>query len=298
MEHRTSNIEHRTSNIEHRTSNIEHRTSNIEHRTSNIEQVNSYNTTVDPPRFHCPTPMAVGHRLDLPERVAHHAIKVLRLRRGDALTLFSGAGGEYLARIAGVERACVSVEVSDWLATERESPLSITLVQALQAGEKMDLTVQKAVELGVDRIVPVISRRSVLRLEGQRALRRLEHWRGVVVAACEQCGRNRLPEVLLPERLEQWLRRKPTAGVVRLMLAPAAGYSLANLSAPPAGGSIELLIGAEGGLAPEEARLAVLSGFLSVCLGPRVLRTETAGLAALAAIQFLWGDLKEETTDV
>jgi 16S rRNA (uracil1498-N3)-methyltransferase len=242
-------------------------------------------------------PLAVGQNVDLPERVAHHAIKVLRLRRGDVLTLFNGAGGEYRARIAGVERARVSVEVSGWHATEREPPLSITLVQALQSGEKMDLTVQKAVELGVDRIVPVISSRSVLRLEGERALRRLEHWRSVVVAACEQCGRNRLPEVLLPERLEHWLARNSPTGGVRLMLAPAAGCSLAKVQ-PPVGGAVELLIGAEGGLAPEEVRLAGLAGFLSVRLGPRILRTETAGLAALAAIQFLWGDLKEETTDV
>ena len=243
-------------------------------------------------------PLAVGQNLDLPERVAHHAINVLRLRRSDALTLFNGAGGEYRARIVGVGRARVSVEVSDWLATERESPLSITLVQALQAGEKMDLTVQKAVELGVDRIVPLISIRCVLRLQGERALRRLEHWRGVVVAACEQCGRNRLPEVLLPERLEHWLARNAPACGVRLMLAPAAGRSLANVPGPPVGRAVELLIGAEGGLAPEETRLAGLAGFLPVRLGPRILRTETAGLAALAAIQFLWGDLKEETTDV
>jgi 16S rRNA (uracil1498-N3)-methyltransferase len=250
------------------------------------------------PRFHCPVPLAPGSVVDLPQRVAHHAIRVLRLRCGDALTLFNGVGGEYSARITDIERERVSVAVLDWLATEREAPLAITLVQALQAGEKMDLTVQKAVELGVDRIVPVISRRSVLRLDGERARRRLEHWRGVVVAACEQCGRNRLPEVTLPEGLERWLARAPARATLRLMLAPAAGRSLANLPVPPTGAALELLIGAEGGLAPEETRLAALSGFLSVQLGPRVLRTETAGLAALAAIQFLWGDLKEVTTDV
>lgn len=243
-------------------------------------------------------PLATGECGDLPERVAQHAVKVLRLRCGDALTLFNGAGGEYTARIVDVDRARVSVEVLDWHGSECESPLSITLVQALQAGEKMDLTVQKAVELGVHRIVPVVSRRSVLRLEGERARRRLEHWCGVVAAACEQCGRNRLPEVVLPERLEHWLTRKCQAGVVRLLLAPAAGRSLAKLPGPPAGGSVELLIGAEGGLAPEETQLAALADFLPVRLGPRILRTETAGLAALAAIQFLWGDLKEETTDV
>ncbi len=243
-------------------------------------------------------PLAVGRIVDLPDTVAHHAIKVLRLHGGDALTLFNGDGGEYTAQVVRIERTRASVEIVDWLDRERESPLSITLVQALQAGEKMDLTIQKSVELGVQRIVPVVSRRSVLRLAGERALRRLEHWRSVVAAACEQCGRNRLPEVAVPESLEEWLNRKRYAKALRVMLAPAAARSLVQLPAPSAGGSVELLIGAEGGLTPEEAKLAEHSGFLPVRLGPRILRTETAGLAALAAIQFLWGDLKEETTDV
>ena len=243
-------------------------------------------------------PLEVGACADLPERVAHHATRVLRLRRGDVMTLFGSTGGEYAARIVAAERTRVSVEVLGWCAVERESPLSITLVQALQAGEKMDLTVQKAVELGVRRIVPVMSKRGVLQLDEQRALRRLEHWRSVVVAACEQCGRNRVPEVTLPERLANWLARASGDGVLRLMLVPAGARSLASLSAPPVDQSIELLIGAEGGLAVEEVQLAALSGFLSVRLGPRILRTETAGLAALAAIQVLWGDFKEETTDV
>lgn len=243
-------------------------------------------------------PLAVGARVALPERAAHHASKVLRLRNGSMLILFNGEGGEFSARIAAVERASVNVDVLTWSAVERESPLAVTLVQALQAGDKMDLTVQKAVELGVTRIVPLISQRSVVRLEGERALRRTEHWRGVVAAACEQCGRNRLPDVFPPEGLERWLSRRPHSGVLRLMLAPAAGYSLASLSGPFPERRIELLIGAEGGLAPEEIGMAARAGFRPVRLGPRILRTETAGLAALAAIQFFWGDLKEETTDV
>jgi 16S rRNA (uracil1498-N3)-methyltransferase len=254
---------------------------------------------VNDPRFHCPMPLAAGTQTDLPERVAHHAVRVLRLRQGDGLTLFNGAGGEYAARIVGCERARVLVEVLERRDTERESPLSITLVQALQAGERMDLTVQKAVELGVDRIVPVISRRSVVRLSDQRAARRLEHWRGIVTASCEQCGRNRLPEVVDsggPRTLAGASRRR--RAFYACCWRRSASYSLAMLSGPSADGHIELLVGAEGGLAPEEVRLAALAGFLSVRLGPRILRTETAGLAALAAIQFLWGDLKEGTTDV
>jgi len=214
------------------------------------------------------------------------------------VTLFTGEGGEYSARIVAVERSQVSAEVLQWLPTERESSLAITLVQALPAGEKMDLAVQKAVELGVARIVPVLSRRSVVRLSDERAARRVEHWRGIVAASCEQCGRNRLPVVDAPQGLENWLRRAPRANVLRLLLAPTAGESLAKLPQPDAVAGVELLVGAEGGLAPEEERLAAAAGFVSLRLGPRILRTETAGVAALAAIQLLWGDLKEEMTDV
>lgn len=225
----------------------------------------------------------------MPEGAARHAAKALRLRVGDEVTLFDGTGGEYLARISTIERERVSVDVLAQRERECESPISVTLVQALQAGEKMDLTVQKAVELGVARIVPVISRRSVVRLEGERAARRVEHWRGVVASACEQSGRNRVPEVAALEGLERWLARVPTPGVLRLMLAPGAERSLQML-APAAGQPIELLIGAEGGLAPEEMQAAAAAGFVGIRLGPRILRTETAGLAALAAMQCLWGD--------
>ena len=223
---------------------------------------------------------------------------MLRLRQDDVLILFDGGGGEYRARIVSCDRGRVSVELTDWSPAERESRLRLILVQALQAGERMELTVQKAVELGVMRIVPVMSRRSVPRLTGERAARRLEHWRAVIAAACEQCGRNRLPELAPVEPLERWLTRPSPPGTLRLMLATGAERSLARLPAPLAGTPVELLIGAEGGLAAEEVQLATLSGFLPVRLGPRILRTETAGLAALAAIQALWGDFKEETTDV
>ena len=244
------------------------------------------------PRFYCPIPLAEGLRADLPEGAARHAVRALRLRVDDALTLFDSAGGEYAARIASVERERVGVEVLAWRNVECESPLSVTLIQALQAGDKMDLTVQKAVELGVGQIVPVISRRSVVRLSGERAQRRVEHWRGVVASACEQCGRNRVPEVAGLEGLERWLDKAPVPGVRRLMLAPGAVHTLATLPAPAPGERIELLIGAEGGLAPEEMQAAIAAGFAGIRLGPRILRTETAGLAALAAMQCLWGDFR------
>lgn len=241
------------------------------------------------PRFYCPVPLSVGACVDLPENAARHACRVLRLRAGDELTLFDGAGGEYAARIAEVGRERVSAMLLHWRDVECEAPLRLALVQALQAGEKMDMTMQKAVELGVSRIVPVASRRSVVRLDGERAQRRLEHWRGVVASACEQCGRNRVPEVLPLSALDRWLRQPANTGALRLMLAPGAAQTLGDLAIPAPGSEVELLIGAEGGLAPDEVELAA-AGYLSLRLGPRILRTETAGLAALAAIQCLWGD--------
>lgn len=258
----------------------------------------AYNTTMNTPRIYCPVPLAAGLRTALPEAAARHVLKVLRMRSGDELTLFDGAGGEYACRIAANGSRGVAVEVLEWHALEREAPLGITLVQALQAGDKMDMTVQKAVELGVARIVPVTSRRSVVRLDGARALRRIEHWRAVAVAACEQCGRNRLPQIAALENLESWLGKSPAPGALRLMLAPQAQQTLHGIAPPAPGAALELLIGAEGGLAPEEMHGAVLAGFVSVRLGPRILRTETAGLAALAAIQCLWGDFSGRVAHV
>jgi 16S rRNA (uracil1498-N3)-methyltransferase len=250
---------------------------------------------MNPPRFYSPQPLAVGARVELPEGVARHAARVLRLGTGDDLTLFDGQGGEYACRIDSCEREgshdTVVAEVLAWRDVERESPLGLTLVQALQSGDKMDLTIQKAVELGVGRIAPVVTRRSVLRLEGERAKKRVARWRAVAASACEQCGRNRVPEVAELEELRDWLGR-PAAGAkpMRLMLDPDASMALDTCHRPGRASTVELLIGAEGGLAPEEMDLAFLAGFIAVRLGPRVLRTETAGMAALAAIQCLWGD--------
>jgi 16S rRNA (uracil1498-N3)-methyltransferase len=246
---------------------------------------------MNPPRFYSPFPLAVGARVELPEGVARHATRVLRLGTGDDLTLFDGKGGEYACRIDSRERGAAVAEVLSWRDVERESPLGLMLAQALQSGEKMDLTIQKAVELGVGRIAPVMTRRSVLRLTGERAKKRVARWRAVAASACEQCGRNRVPEVADLEDLRDWLGR-PAAGAkpMRLMLDPEASMTLDALHRPGKAIAVELLIGAEGGLTPEETELALLAGFVAVRLGPRVLRTETAGLAALAAIQCLWGD--------
>lgn len=240
------------------------------------------------PRFYCREPLAPGAHVDLPEPVARHAVRVLRLPPGARIVLFDGRGGEYPASIERIERERVVAAVGAWDGVERESPLAVTLVQALQAGDKMDFTIQKAVELGVAEIVPVESRRSVIRLAGERAAKRVAHWQGVAAAACEQCGRNRVPMVAPVEALDSWLAR-PAGGALRLMLAPGAEVALADLA--PAG-AVQLLIGAEGGLDPQEIVAARQVGFQAVSLGPRILRTETAGLAALAALQTLWGDFK------
>jgi 16S rRNA (uracil1498-N3)-methyltransferase len=251
----------------------------------------AYNNMMTSPRFFCPEPLALGASLALPENAARHAARVLRLGPGAELTLFDGQGGEYTARIASVRKDEVQVDVLALCEVERESPLRVTLVQALQSGDKMDLTVQKAVELGVAAIQPVSSRRSVVRLDGERAVRRGEHWRGVAASACEQCGRNRVPVLagLLP--IEQWLASLPPTpeGQLRLMLAPGGKTAMASLQ--PAKDVI-LLVGAEGGLDPQEAAAAASVGFVPVHMGPRILRTETAGLAALAVLQALWGDFR------
>lgn len=242
------------------------------------------------PRFYCREALSPGAHVELPEPVARHAVRVLRLPPGAPMVLFDGRGGEYPAHIERIDRDRVTAELGAWREIERESPLSVTLVQALQTGEKMDFTIQKAVELGVRDIVPVESRRSVLRLSGDRAGKRVAHWQGVVAAACEQCGRNQVPLVAPLEKLEHWLAR-PAHGALRLMLAPDAEQTLVEL-APPAG-AIQLLIGAEGGLDPQEVLAARQAGFQAVRMGPRILRTETAGLAALAAMQALWGDFRQ-----
>lgn len=241
------------------------------------------------PRFYCREALSPGAHIELPEPVARHAVRVLRLPPGAPMILFDGRGGQYLAHIERIERDRVMAVLASWDEIERESPLSITLVQALQAGEKMDFTIQKAVELGVCHIVPVESRRSVLRLAGERAAKRVAHWQGVVASACEQCGRNQVPLVAPLEKLENWLAR-PAPGAVRLMLAPDAEQTLVDL--PPAK-EVQLLIGAEGGLDPQEMIAARQAGFVGVRMGPRILRTETAGLAALAILQALWGDFRE-----
>ena len=249
-------------------------------------------------RVHVPGPLASGATITLPPQAGAHVARVLRLVVGDELTLFDGRGGEWQARITGVRGKAVEATVGAHLAVERESPLQVTLLQALARGEKMDWVLQKATELGVARIVPVATERSVVQLDGERADRRIAHWQGVVAAACEQCGRNRLPEILPPARLEAACAA--STATLKLLLAPGATASLAAVaaSATRAANGLALLIGPEGGLADAEQAVAMRAGFQPVSFGPRVLRTETASIAALGLLQGLAGDLGGSPTGV
>lgn len=238
-----------------------------------------------PARFHCPLPLAQDASLRLPDEVAHHALRVLRLRYGEQVTVFDGAGEEFLAELIELDGA-PAVRLGQRVEGEREAPLRVTLVQALAVADKMDWIVQKAVELGAVAVQPVEAERCVLKLAGERAAKRVAHWCQVAVAAAEQCGRRRLCEVGEIRRFERFLAT-PAQGE-RWILAPGEGESLSEMK-PPAG-PIELLIGPEGGWSEAELAAARAAGCRPLRLGPRVLRTETAGLAALAAMMALWGD--------
>jgi 16S rRNA (uracil1498-N3)-methyltransferase len=242
-----------------------------------------HNTMI--PRFFCP--VAAGHErsIELPSAVAHHIDRVLRLADGDRVTLFDGSGREFDARLEKVGRT-LRAQIGASSEPVRESPLQITLMQCLAASDKMDWIVQKAVELGVTRIQPVASRRAVVRLAGDRAQRRVEHWQQVAVAACEQCGRNRIPEILPLLSLPQAVS---AADGLRLLLHPEGGVPLRQAGLQ-ADAPISLLIGPEGGFDGEELAAARSKGFAAITLGPRVLRTETAGVAILAALNLLIGD--------
>jgi 16S rRNA (uracil1498-N3)-methyltransferase len=205
---------------------------------------------------------------------------------GAELTVFDGRGGEYPATIVESRGTVLRVRLGDHRPLERESPLEITLAQGLARGERMDWAVQKATELGVAVLAPLVTERSVVKLDVRQAAKRREHWRGVAIAACEQCGRNRLPDVRAPAPFDEWLR---TAGSgVRLLLDPTASSGLRAIGKPPA---LTLLVGPEGGLSPAERTLAIEAGFLPVRMGPRVLRTETAAIAAISALQALFADM-------
>jgi 16S rRNA (uracil1498-N3)-methyltransferase len=232
------------------------------------------------PRIHCPIPLTGGAVIDLPSGAARH-VQVLRLQPGNAITLFTGDGGEWSATVERMGRSEVSARVETYQAIEREAPREVQLALGMPAGDRMDWLVEKATELGVTRIQPLMTERSVLRVQGERADRKLAHWQAIAVAACEQCGRNRVPLIEPPCTWAAWLTRAalPSAALV-LSLQPGSRPVV-----PAAGdGPVLLLSGPEGGLSPEEESAALARGFRPVTLGTRTLRAETAPLAALAAL--------------
>jgi 16S rRNA (uracil1498-N3)-methyltransferase len=247
---------------------------------------------VSAPRFHCPEGLAaekVNDEYILPDAATHHALRVLRLAIGDRLTLFSGAGGEFAATLIRADKRDAIVRIDGFDPVEREAALATTLVQGIAANDAMDHAVRRSVELGVVAIQPVETTRSARLPDGERGGKRLAHWRQIAIAACEQCGRNQIPEIREVVVLERWLAARP-ATAPGLVLSPDADVTIAD--APRPRDSLDVLVGPEGGFATDEIAHAKRSGMTAVRLGPRVMRTETASLAALATINALWGDFR------
>lgn len=238
-------------------------------------------------RVYLDAPMAAAMRVALPESVVAHLVRVLRLGVGDSFVLFNGDGSDYRARLVSVGKKSAEAELLDRVELGTESPLRITLAQGIARGEKMDLILQKATELGVACIAPVLTERTEVKLDGERLEKKLQHWRGVLAAACEQSGRARLPQLLAPQTLANFAASERSAG--RYILDPEAGRTLASLDMGSQD-SVCLLIGPEGGLSDRDRAAVRAAGFEGLQLGPRILRTETAGLAAIAALNALFGD--------
>ena len=232
--------------------------------------------------------MRIGALIALDESASAHLVRVLRLAVGDTCVLFNGDGHDYSARLVSVEKRSSRVEITQCAAITNESPLRITLVQGIARGEKMDMILQKACELGVSAIAPVLTEHTEVKLDEQRSRKRMQHWQGVLIAACEQSGRARLPQLFEPQSLTDYLSLK-NEHTIRLILDPYADKTLTTLSVP-ADSSLALVIGPEGGLSERDLTALRASGAMGIQLGPRILRTETAGLAAIAALNALYGD--------
>lgn len=239
------------------------------------------------PRIFVESPLHCDEKLELSESASHHISKVLRMRPEQKLHVFNGRGGYYTAVITAVGKRTVDIVPLEFSGEERESNLKITLVQGISRGQHMDYTVQKAVELGVTTIVPLITEFCNVHLDEDRMVKKLAHWRSIVIHACEQCGRTRIPEVFRPTSFMDWIGLDTRR--VKIMLTPSAGLSMKSVTVPEQ--EISLLTGPEGGFSEDEISAAAGAGFQVVNLGSRTLRTETAAVAAVCAIQVLWGDL-------
>lgn len=239
-------------------------------------------------RFFTHQSLSLSATIQLSDSAAAHATKALRLNIGDSAIVFNGDGFDYDCELTSIKKNAVLAKITGMRQISNESPLRIRLLQAISSGDRMDFTIQKAVELGVTSIQPISSLRSVVKLSAERAEKRTEHWQNVAASACEQSGRAFVPDVFAPISLQNWLAANPPAHNTRLLLNPVGALRLAEIEKTDT--EIQLLIGAEGGLATSEINLASSHGFKSIVLGTRILRTETAALTAIAAMQTLWGD--------
>lgn len=240
------------------------------------------------PRVHLPQELAVGHTVELPDATAHHLLRVLRLPAGAGLRLFNGEPGDWLGELRPRGRRGAAVAVTAFEPRVAESPLAITLVQGISRGQRMDYTLEKAAELGVGRVIPVVMERTQAAPAGERVAKKARHWAGVLTAAAAQCGRTRAPELAPQQPFGDWLRAADCRAHPHLLLDPGAAQGPGGL-AP--GGELTLIAGPEGGFAPAERESACAAGCVGIRFGPRVLRTETAAVAALAVLQALYGDL-------
>jgi len=240
-------------------------------------------------RFYHSEKLELKHVVELIVQTHIHATKVLRLKVGDQFALFNGDGYDYVAKVIELSKHKTSVEIIDRYEVNHESPLKITLAQGLAAGDKMDWIIQKAVELGIQSIQPLLTERSIVKLDRERADKKLEHWRTVAISACEQTGRSIIPDILSPIHLVQWLsNQNQTANSLKLILTPAKAQNINHLEKPSS--PVVFMVGPEGGFSEKEMNLALSSSFVPVNFGKRVLRTETASVVALSIMQNLWGD--------
>jgi len=238
-------------------------------------------------RIYLPTPLASNTEIELDDRARQYVLQVLRLKSGTPLIIFNGEGSEYAATLGAAEKRRASVILGECHSPERESPLAVHLGLGISKGERMDYAIQKAVELGVTEITPLFTQHCVIKLDEKRIQNRLRHWQAVIISAAEQCGRNQLAILHSPTDFLRWIEIDHTG--VNLILAPQASQALTQIQ--PAPQQLRLAIGPEGGFAEEEIKQACSQNFTAIALGPRILRTETAVVAGLSALQTLWGDL-------
>jgi 16S rRNA (uracil1498-N3)-methyltransferase len=240
-------------------------------------------------RLFSPVPLSADTDVTLVGDQARYIGRVLRLKPGDGFTIFDGKGGEYPATVATISKTQVEINVAAIQEQNAQSPLAIHLLQGVSRGERMDFVVQKATELGVQRITPVLTEFSVVKLDPKRAKKRVQHWSNIAISACEQCGRNILPHIDAPQPLRNWFGDNLASTDTRILLRPEAESALVSISAPAS--DLVLLVGPEGGFSDAEYEHAEIAGFKAASFGPRILRTETAAIAAIAVLQSLHGDL-------